>query len=377
MASAPELVVLTEDGRERRQPLGGGEVFLGREPTNQIVVDDSYLSRRHCRVIMRGDKVSISDLKSYNGTYVNGQKIHEECYLLPGDVVRIGRTRIFVDWGEEGEASSNAKAEPLRVHAPDLKPKDGVKPQVKPKAPSLAPAYKEIDLERLLAEPPPGKPKTRTSDDRSETKTPVPVSAGPEASAVARASGSSVVKKGQVPGSTTSRDREGLRIIAQIARVLPSVDDEAEFIEYTVGKLLEVIPAERAIVMRLDPNRRGLYAECVKNALPGRDDQAARRLGISHTIAKKVVRERVSVLVDDAVLDERFKEASSIQELQVRSILAAPIWIDDTVSGLVYLDHIMNAYAFTEADRELLVAVANLLALGLKKRQQKGAGGGA
>jgi hypothetical protein len=365
LSRTPEVVVVTEDGRERREPLTA-EVSIGREPSNTVVVDDSYLSRRHCRILMNPDeRVSVADLKSYNGTFVNGQKIHEECFLMAGDVVRIGRTRIFVDWGEIGEQSSQAAQEPLRVHAPDLKPKEGVRPQVKPKPTALAPAYRDIDLDGLVAQ---RQPATRTGDmDPRDAKTPIPPPSL-EASAAARASGSGSHNKQK--GTTVSRDREGLRIIAQIARVLPSVDDEAEFVEYTVGKVLEVIPGERAVVMRLDPARKGLYAECVKNALPGRDDQTARRMGISHTIAKKVIRERVSVLVDDAVLDERFKEASSIQDLQVRSILCAPIWRDDAVSGLIYLDHLMHAYAFTEADRELLVAVANLLALGLKNKKK-------
>ena len=40
---------------------------------------------------------------------------------------------------------------------------------------------------------------------------------------------------------------------------------------------IEVVPAERGIIMRLDPVRRSMYAECVKSALPDRDDQDARR----------------------------------------------------------------------------------------------------
>ena len=41
--------------------------------------------------------------------------------------------------------------------------------------------------------------------------------------------------------------------------------------------------------------------------------------------------------------------------------------LGEQVSGLIYLDHLMHAYMFTEADRELVVAVANLMALGLQK----------
>ena len=90
-------------------------------------------------------------------------------------------------------------------------------------------------------------------------------------------------------------------------------------------------------------------------------------LGISHTIARKVVRERVSILVNDAAVDQRFKFASSIQNLQIRSILCVPLWLGERVLGLIYLDHMMHAYAFSEPDRDLMVAVANVAALGLER----------
>jgi 3',5'-cyclic-nucleotide phosphodiesterase len=212
--------------------------------------------------------------------------------------------------------------------------------------------------------------KKGAKSDKSEKKTPVPQPAIGE-SAVARSQSENSGSGPRKPGSTMSRDREGLRIIAQISRVLPSVEDESEFLDYSLGKVLEVVHAERGILMRLDPSRKGLYPASVRNALPGRDDKAARRQGVSHTVCKKVIRERVSVLVDDAKIDPRFKEASSIQDLEVRSILCAPIWLGEEVSGLIYLDHLMHAYMFTEADRELVVAVANLVALGIQKNRKK------
>ncbi|MBI3725839.1 FHA domain-containing protein [bacterium] len=367
-AKTPDLVVLWE-GTERREPLRA-EVSLGREPGNTLVLDDSYLSRRHCTVMPRGERVSIVDLKSYNGTYVNGQRIHEECFLAPGDVVRIGRTTLYIDWNEH-------PSESVHVLAPDQRPYPGVEPVVRAKAPVIAPAYKEATA---TAAPPPRSKSTAaaggdvptmgyTSKERAalrEKKTPVPMPSVAE-SAIARKSGEGSSSGPTKPASTHSRDREGLRIIAQISRVLPSVEDETEFTDYAIGKVLEVVPAERGVVMRLDPSRKGLYMASVKNAVPGRDDQTAWKLGISHTIARKVIREKVSVLVDDAKVDERFREASSVQELELRSVLCVPIWLLDKVSGLIYLDHQMSAYMFTEADRELLVAVANLVALGITK----------
>ena len=120
-STTPDLVVVLPTGTERREPIKF-EVSLGREPGNTLAVDDGYLSRRHCKVIRRADRVSVVDLNSYNGTFVNGQRIHEECFLMPGDVVRIGRTTLYVDW-KDGDQSG---PEGLKVHAPDQRPKEGV-----------------------------------------------------------------------------------------------------------------------------------------------------------------------------------------------------------------------------------------------------------
>lgn len=131
---------------------------------------------------------------------------------------------------------------------------------------------------------------------------------------------------------------------------------------------MSVIPAERGLVMRLDTTRRSLYPEVGRSAVPSRTHTDVMRQGLSHTIARKVIAERVSILVNDAVVDQRFKDAASVQELQVRSVLCAPLWLGEEISGLIYLDHLMHAYAFTEADRDLLVAVANVAALGLTRK---------
>lgn len=361
--SPPFLVIVPEGRPQERRPLRG-ELVLGRDPHCQIPLDDGYLSRRHCAVVPRGEKVWVRDLGSYNGTYVNGVQIHEECELLPGDVLKVGRTRLFVDWGQgvPGEDS-------IRIYAANQQPKEGVQPISREKRVEVAPAYK--DLAARVPPPPPPPPPTdaagpatsrqRLNAVRSDDKTPFPPVTVEESAAV-RSSGSRA-GAGALPRG--ERGDRAMRVMAQILRVLGNVSDAHELMDYVLARILEVVPAERGVVMRLDPARKSLYAEAVRSAVKGVDDQAARRQGISHTIARKVIRERISILVDDARLDPRFKGASSVQDLQIRSILCAPLWLGDQVSGLIYLDHQLHSYAFSEADRDFLVAAANVAALGV------------
>lgn len=65
--------------------------LVGRSSNCEIQVDRETLSREHARILLRGDKISVQDLHSTNGTFVNERQIHEVTPLAPGDVVRFGQ----------------------------------------------------------------------------------------------------------------------------------------------------------------------------------------------------------------------------------------------------------------------------------------------
>ncbi len=50
-------------------------VYVGRSPENHIQMKDKFISRKHIKIFMKGDKYFVEDLKSKNGTFVNGQQI--------------------------------------------------------------------------------------------------------------------------------------------------------------------------------------------------------------------------------------------------------------------------------------------------------------
>jgi len=99
------LRVVQGKDRDRRYELADGEIFVGRDQSCQIVIDDDSVSRRHARVLLENDTCVIEDLQSRNGTYVNGQKIDGRVALDNRDRVEIGIT-LF-----EYQSSSAAKHE--------------------------------------------------------------------------------------------------------------------------------------------------------------------------------------------------------------------------------------------------------------------------
>ncbi len=65
---------------------------LGRDISNDIVVNDRETSRHHLRVIRSGDAVTIEDLGSTNGTFVNGKRATGITPLQNGDMIGLGET---------------------------------------------------------------------------------------------------------------------------------------------------------------------------------------------------------------------------------------------------------------------------------------------
>ncbi len=68
---------------------------IGREVSNSIPISDSFMSSRHCRIEKKADQFIIKDLRSRNGTYVNGTQILEAS-LKHGDIIQVGQTQIRV-----------------------------------------------------------------------------------------------------------------------------------------------------------------------------------------------------------------------------------------------------------------------------------------
>lgn len=85
----------------QRGPTAGARFLLdaprtsaGRSPVSDIFLDDPTVSRRHAEFLISDGQVTVRDVGSLNGTYVNRQRI-EETVLTSGDEVQIGKFRLI------------------------------------------------------------------------------------------------------------------------------------------------------------------------------------------------------------------------------------------------------------------------------------------
>ena len=75
---------------DREIALVEGENLLGRDPKSIACIDVASVSRHHAKIVVRGEKVTIEDLGSKNGTQVRGERVSGSVELEDGDVIRIG-----------------------------------------------------------------------------------------------------------------------------------------------------------------------------------------------------------------------------------------------------------------------------------------------
>jgi pSer/pThr/pTyr-binding forkhead associated (FHA) protein len=93
-AAAPDgLTCWLADG-EFIYPLKVGVNTFGRSSDNDIVVEDAFVSRRHCAILVHVNKVcELHDTASKNGTYLNGVRLTGPTRLSSGDEIRVSNQR--------------------------------------------------------------------------------------------------------------------------------------------------------------------------------------------------------------------------------------------------------------------------------------------
>ncbi len=113
----PTLQVWLVD-REYIYPLKIGLNTLGRSSDNDVVVEDLYVSRRHCAVLVHHNhQCVLQDVASKNGTYLNGKRITCPTPLTSGDEIRICNRQFIFQTREACPQGPPAPPSPTRTIA--------------------------------------------------------------------------------------------------------------------------------------------------------------------------------------------------------------------------------------------------------------------
>jgi adenylate cyclase len=275
---------------------------IGRHPDNTVQVLDRIVSKEHCR-ITRGPHGGyvLRDVGSLNGSYVNGERVTEH-KLETGDEITLGNTTLrFHDDAEQQKPVRNVTMF-----------SDAVQSQVRSRVDAstrFLPAAQITNIESLRA------------------------------------------------------DYEKLRIAHELSQKLSFDTDLDEILKRIVDETFQLIKADRAVILLIDPDTEQLAPRYVKQKREGEEIQ------LSSSILEEVKNNKRAVLSSDAMLDERFKAAKSIIMQGIRSTMCVPLLYGDRLVGAMHMDSLLTTGAFTEKDLTLFQGIAQQAATAIENQR--------
>ncbi|HEX3351641.1 MAG TPA: sigma 54-interacting transcriptional regulator [Terriglobales bacterium] len=295
----PRLLGLSGPLKGTAFPLPGGEVSIGRDSSNQLWVADPALSRRHCLVIAEGEKFSIRDLGSRNGTLVNGVPVEQQ-QIRHGDQLYIGDS-VLVFLLKEGEGHFERNP----VEFADTSAFEGS-----------------------------------------------PVLLRPEDSVYLRPERS--------PASLPSSARwaRDLNSLLKIATAIGGIRDQESLQWQLLGFIFDIVPAERGAVLLGDhPEEFSSTAAWDRVSGPGHP------VRVSRTLVQRVLQDRIGLVASDVAGNESLRQVKTLIELKVSCVLCVPLMVADKVLGAIYVDSSSPTAEFDENHLQVMTAVAGIASL--------------
>jgi transcriptional regulator with GAF, ATPase, and Fis domain len=286
-----KLFLLTQD-----------EVSIGRDPSNEISLLDSLVSRRHCVIRKESGVFRLQDLDSRNNTFVSGVPVMDRV-LVPGDQIRVGNSTLIFQGPENGSL---------------------------PRSTSLS----------LDATPAPGAATViLRKEDAVYLRPPSP---------------------DQLPA--TAKTVRDLKVLVDFSRALNSVRGLAALQEKVLEAILAIAPGDQAAILLTEEGTEGFSSVLGRNRRLG----ANQLIHASQTILNQVLHERLAVLSSNVQSDEIYRDADSLVERRVHSVLAVPLEAQNKVLGVLYLEASSAGALFDSDLLQLVTTLGNITALAIE-----------
>src|SRR5579864_4795771 len=138
------IIISEKGGAERRETFDKNEINVGRVQGNDLMLPKGNVSKHHARLLYRDGRFIVTDLKSTNGTYVNGRKIAQATIVREGDKIYIGDFVLRLDTGGPAQPqidmNPGAPPEEESIRTLARNQQQGAPPQLNAPAPMAAPA---------------------------------------------------------------------------------------------------------------------------------------------------------------------------------------------------------------------------------------------
>src|SRR4051794_4923586 len=294
---------------------------IGRAPDNTVVLDDPRASRYHAHInpsdngnftIVDGAVINGQLRRSANKVFINGEPGFEH-QLKNGDRVTIGASTLrFEQPIEERTTDVRYDDKPLGHTQLLISANDVMSTVLRSKEEVSAPQPRDKVLEAL------------------------------------------------------QRKANILSALYEMSKTLGSVFDLNAIFEKATDIIFRSTPADRVVALLAEQDGSENLTPIAMRARDNKLEAHARRLSIGRTITRKVMKDRVALLSQDAASDEQFAGVDSIVSQGVRSTICAPLVAETRVHGALYADRLDPFAAFKPDDLELISAVAAQTAIAVE-----------
>lgn len=157
-----------------------------------------------------------------------------------------------------------------------------------------------------------------------------------------------------------------LDIFFELAGEISGTFEVDELLSKILDALFRVFDqAHRGTIMLIDPETGELTPKAVKRRHGVDEGQIA----VSMTVINRTIQERHALLCQDAMSDDRFQGAESVMNLQIRSLMCAPLIAKNEIVGVVVIDTTDAMRPFEEADLNMLSSIAAQPAMAIRNGQ--------
>jgi Nif-specific regulatory protein len=301
---------------------GFGEVFqlragqrctIGRATTNRVVLKDEMCSREHAEVVFTDEHWYLRDLGSLNGTRLNGKSFRGDSPLAPRDEIELGNTQlVFVE---------------DMAQLPDL-----------PRRPT--PKTEKLEIRQRLTEThylPIARPTARHAV------------AAPGATALAR----------EIVDRNLSR-------LYSLALEMGAAETQEELVNHVLDGLLDLVQADVGAILFLKGDR-----DLEVLAHKHRNAKFPKYQKVSQYVSNEVLMSRQAILAEDVAQDRHLRIRESLTDLQVASLICAPIQFRETLYGLIHLYSMEPEQRLDGDDLDLALAVAHQFAVAVFQLQRR------
>jgi adenylate cyclase len=329
----PNIQVVSHEGRIQNIPVLKGKITIGRSKDNDIVLNDTTVSRNHAQIAKTADGYFLTDLGSFNGTQLSDKAV-QSALLKHNDQIKIGVTTLTFLTKKKGEPSLSESI----ILTPGSDYEEDVQKVLK-----SSPQDGHRDSQDLLISVEPEKA-------QKESKSGALIEEGNRESKV------------ETDLSSLERSNKVLFVLYEISRQLNSIQDFTELLSKIMDLIFMVIDADYGfLILTGDDDQDELIPMVVKYKDDNVPDKG--KLKASKTIIHQVIREKVALLTSNAMTDSRFDHAQSLFLQQIRSAMCVPLWKKDKIIGVIQLDSMRLDNQFTNDDLELLKAIGSQMAM--------------